>query len=317
MPMNAPDWPWAIPWWTTMVAINAVALLIAVFLFARPMTAVEAGDTRYVRFMRVMGLAFVAIAFYRSIFVSSYLEQLAWFDTAWNSSLLIRSLAIVAELSFAGLIAKTLLRVNHDVPELVEDRGKVRTFLQTKAPIILFASIATAQVFATTATITKVQLLFALEETCWGIGFLSIIPMLFFSLRTLWATRNTPRGHELRQLRRAIVILTVFAVGYAFFEIGFNLPVVNWPEAITQLQAAHPAPAFRFDPAAVADAFQVVHQTRSLSDWGGLPFVVWHTGYFSICVWIVLFLMTGPRRLRAVAHREPAQAAARSESPTR
>jgi len=312
MPLSASDWSWAVPWWSTLVAVNAVTLLVAAYLFARPLRDVDQGDVRYVRTMRAMGLVFAAVALYRAIFVSSYLDQLAWFDTVWNSSLLIRSLAIFAELSFAGLIAKTLLRVNHDFPELAEGHGGFRTFLQTKTPIVLFACIATAQVFATTATITKVDLLFALEETCWGLGFLSIIPMLFFSLRALWRVRRTARGYQSRQLRRAVVFITVFAVGYAIFEIGFNLPLVYWPEAVAQLQAATPDPAFRFGAAAVRDAFQVVHQTRSLGDWGGMAFVVWHTGYFSICVWMVLFLMTGPRLLRATAPQPtlPATAAA-------
>jgi len=60
---------------------------------------------------------------------------------------------------------------------------------------------------------------------------------------------------------------------------------------------ANPEPAFRFGMQAIRDAFLVVHATHDLSAWGGLGFVVWHTGYFSICVWIVLFLMTGPRLL--------------------
>jgi len=34
-----------------------------------------------------------------------------------------------------------------------------------------------------------------------------------------------------------------------------------------------------------------------LNAWGGMGFVIWHTGYFSLCVWMVLFLMTGPRQL--------------------
>jgi hypothetical protein len=53
--------------------------------------------------------------------------------------------------------------------------------------------------------------------------------------------------------------------------------------------------------AAVRDAFLIVHKTRSLEDWGGMGFVVWHTGYFSICVWMALFLMTRPRLLRGSA----------------
>jgi hypothetical protein len=299
VPVSMQTWSWAGPWWGTLVALNVVSLLVGVYLFARPVTGVAPGDVRYVRTMRTLGLIFVVVALYRSIFVSEYLHQLAWFDTAWNGSLLIRSFAIFAELSFAGLIAKTLLRLNHDLPELVEGHGPFRTFLQTRTPIVLFTCIAVANVFATSATITKVDLLFALEETCWGIGFLSIIPMLVLSLRALWPDRGTQRGYEVRQVRRAVVVIAVFAVGYAIFEIGFNLPVVYWPEAIAQLRSANPDPAFRFGGDAVHDAFFVVHQTRSLDEWGGLGFVIWHTGYFSVCVWIVLFLMTGPRRLPA------------------
>src|SRR5262249_34864955 len=157
---------------------------------------------------------------------------------------------------------------NHDIPELVENRRPFRRFLQTKTPIVLFTCILIANVFATAATITKVDLLFALEETCWGIGFVSIVPMLILSLRVLRADRGTQRWIEARHLRRAVYLITVFAIGYAIFEIGFNLPVVYWPEAIAQLRMATPEPAFRFGAMAVRDAFLVVHKTRSLEAWG-------------------------------------------------
>src|SRR5262245_1426161 len=113
-PMSEQTWSWAGPWWGTLVALNAVSLLAAVYLFARPIRNVQPGDLGYVKIMKTMGLIFAVVALYRSIFVSSYLHQLAWFDSVLNSSLLIRSFAIFAELSFAGLIALTLLRVNRD-----------------------------------------------------------------------------------------------------------------------------------------------------------------------------------------------------------
>jgi hypothetical protein len=216
-----------------------------------------------------------------------------------NSSLLIRCFAIFAELSFAGLIAKSLLRMNEEVPELIGTKSKLNVFLQTKTPIIFFICIFIANIFATTATITKINLLFALEETCWGIGFVSMIPTLIISLRKLSAYRNTPKWDNLRKFRIATTIITIFSIGYAIFELGFNLPVVYWPSAIAQLQMAVPDPAFRFGVQAIRDAFLIVHETKDLAAWGGMGFIVWHTGYFSICVWIVLFLMTGPRLLNA------------------
>jgi hypothetical protein len=295
MPTTESTWTWAWYWWGALVAINAIQVIVGLFLFMRSKTADNPGDAKYLRMMRTMGLIFVVVAFYRSIFVSSYLGQLAWFDSVLNSSLLIRCLAIFAELSFAGLIAASLLRMNKDVPGLIDPKNKFYTFLQTKAPIILFVCIFIANIFATSATITKINLLFALEETCWGIGFVSIIPMGIISLRRLSAYRNTAAWGDLRKFRIALILITVFSIGYSIFELGFNLPVVYWPQAIAQLQMPNPEPAFRFGFPAIRDALLIVHETKDLGAWGGMGFIIWHTGYFSICVWMALFLMTGPR----------------------
>jgi hypothetical protein len=97
-----------------------------------------------------------------------------------------------------------------------------------------------------------------------------------------------------------LIVVAIFTIGYSLFELGFNLPVIYWPNAIAQLQMPNPDPPFRFGLQAILDALFIVHQTRDLSAWGGMGFVVWHTGYFSVCVWMVLFLMTGPRLSRTV-----------------
>jgi hypothetical protein len=293
----ADTWTWAWPWWGTLVAINVINVIICIVLFIRSKKDNNPADANYLMMMRTMGLIFVAVAFYRSIFVSSYLRQLAWIDSVLNSSLLIRGFAIFAELCFAGLIAKGLLRMNEDIPELIDRKNKFQTFLQTKTPIILFACIFIANIFATAATITKIDLLFALEETFWGIGFVSIIPMLIMSLRKLFTYRKTAAWDNLRQVRIMVIVITIFSLGYSLFELGFNLPIVYWPEAIAQLQMPNPDPAFRFGFQAIRDAFLIVHETKDLNAWGGMGFVIWHSGYFSICVWMVLFLMTGPRVL--------------------
>jgi hypothetical protein len=286
---------WAWYWWGTLVAINVINVIICVVLFIRSQKDKNRADAGYLSLMRTMGLIFVSVALYRSIFVSSYLRQLAWFDSVLNSSLLIRSLAIFAELSFVGLIARSLLRMNEDVPGLIDTKNKFRTFLQTRTPILLFVCIFIANIFATAATITKIDLLFAMEETFWGIGFVSLIPMLIMSMRKLSMYRRTAGWGYLLRFRILVIVVGIFAIGYSLFELGFNLPIIYWPEAIAQLQMPNPDPAFRFGFQAILDALLVVHQTRDLSAWGGMGFVVWHTGYFSVCVWMVLFLMTGPR----------------------
>jgi hypothetical protein len=290
-------WTWAWYWWAALVAINAVNLVICIGLFIRSMKDHDPIDAKYRKTMATLGLVFISVAFYRSIFVSSYLEQLAWFNSLLNSSLLIRCFAIFAELSFAGLITKSLLRMNADVPELTNTKNKFVFFLQTKTPIFFFFCILIANIFATSATITKIDVLFAIEETLWGLGFISIVPMLTMSISKLYSYRNTSAWDNLRQFRVLTIILAIFAVGYSFYSLFYHLPIEYWPNALAQLHMQTPEPAFKFGLQAIHDAFFIVHETKDLSAWGGIGFLVWDTGYFSICGWIVLFLMTGPRRL--------------------
>lgn len=296
MPVTAEStWTWAWYWWGTLVAINTINLSIGIFLYIRSKKGQHPTDARYQRIMRILGLVFLCVAFYRSVFVSSYLEQLAWFDSLLNSSLLIRCLAIFAELSFAGLIARSLLRMDTDVLELIPSNNKFIAILYTKAPIFLFLCILIANIFATAATITKIDVLFAIEETLWGLAFLSIIPMLILSMRKLFSLRNTEAWANTRQFRALVIMLAVFAIGYSFYSLFYHLPIEYWPSALAQLRMPDPVPAFRFGVPAIRDALLIVHETKDLSAWGGIGFVIWHTGYFSLCGWMVLFLMTAPR----------------------
>ena len=73
--------------------------------------------------------------------------------------------------------------------------------------------------------------------------------------------------------------------------------MVRFTINIAQWQMETPVPAFKFGMAAIGEALTVVNVTRDLSEWGGIGFIIWHTGYFSICVWMVLLFMTGPRKL--------------------
>lgn len=45
---------------------------------------------------------------------------------------------------------------------------------------------------------------------------------------------------------------------------------------------------------AVFQAFSVVNVTHDYNNWG-FGFLLWHSAYFSVCVWISLFLMRAPR----------------------
>lgn len=90
------------PWWSVMVFINIVSLVICAIVFIRSRNPKDGKDSKYRIWMRIMGVTFALVAAYRAVFVSRYGPQLAWFDTFANSSLLIRSFTTLAELSSVG-----------------------------------------------------------------------------------------------------------------------------------------------------------------------------------------------------------------------
>ncbi|HVN52926.1 MAG TPA: hypothetical protein VMT46_01255 [Anaerolineaceae bacterium] len=53
--------------------------------------------------------------------------------------------------------------MNAEVPELGPARDPAAIFLQTRAPIVFFFCILIANCFATAATITKIDIRFAIE----------------------------------------------------------------------------------------------------------------------------------------------------------
>ena len=97
--MSPADTAWAWPWWTVMVIINSCNVMLCALFYRHSLNAID-GRTAYRRTMRIMGLVFVVVALYRAIFVSRYLTQMGWFDTLANSSLIIRSFAVFAEIGF-------------------------------------------------------------------------------------------------------------------------------------------------------------------------------------------------------------------------
>ena len=72
-------WTWATPWWWTLVIINRFNVIICLVLFVKSAKIKDVLNEKYLKYMRLFGLLYCLVALYRSIFVSRYLTQLAWF----------------------------------------------------------------------------------------------------------------------------------------------------------------------------------------------------------------------------------------------
>ena len=292
-----PDTAWAWPWWSAMVAVNILNVIVCLTIFRR--TTRSAGGfsnitDQYQKHMLIMGLIFTMVGAYRAVFVSRYLYQFAWFDVLANSSLLIRFFAIFAELSFAGLFAYAMLRFSKDLASN-NHTNPALNFIESRSPYLLFFCIFTAQFFATIATINKNNTLFAIEETLWTAGFLLILPLAFIQLRRALSIKAEDEKKRIKMLLTSSKVIFAWCIGYCSYGVFFHLPMDFFSDTANSTMAVTTAvPVAQAGLAAVWDAFFIVNESKEFGDWG-FGFLFWHSSYFSICVWLAIFLMRAPR----------------------
>ena len=276
---------WDYIWQTIMVSIGTVNLLIAFFQFFRLMKweTTEPHNAKYFLLLRVLELIFISVALYRTVFVSSYPDRLAWFDTILNSPFIIRCLAVFAEMSFIGMIAAVLLKMCRDIVH-ISGVDKPLGLILPKLPFVAVGSIFVAQFFAFTGLITQYVTPFAIEESLWALAFLSITPVVIVGLKNL---KNLAKGFKV-----FLIIMIVWCCGYLVFQCFYALPFMYFAELTQDVGKSIPYEAVR-------QAIFGYITTRDFNTWGGIGFLIWHSGYFSLCSWMVLFFMSAPRRVES------------------
>ena len=285
---------WALPWWGTMVAINIISLVIALLIYKKSKKdeVKKSPNASYRKKMRIAGLIFVSVALYRSIFVSSYPERISWFQSMANSPLVIRTLAFFAELAFAALVMWSLLQLNKDSPLPESHKEKIfLNFLETKTPYLFFLFLFLAQFFAYGGLFTQYIVLFAIEETLWAFAFLLIAPLLVVQMKHVYSMKDPTYKNEMALYRIFLGMMGVFTFGYLIFQFAFALPVTLYSQIPADLLNPHPTLV-----QGIKQSIYSFTATRDFETWGGWGFFIWHSGYFSIVVWMVLFLMNGPRK---------------------
>jgi len=264
-------------WHSVMVAVSTVNLLAALFLFFRSFQwkKREPQNTRYFLLLRTMGLIFVSIALYRSIFVSSYPDRLVWFDSLLNSPFLIRCIAVFAEMSSIGLVAVIQLKLSKDMAL----SGGVGKF-----PYVSVVCIFFAQFFAFAGLITQFLWPFAIEETLWALAYFCVIPVAAAGLKGL-----KKQEQKEKHLKFALVIMLLWCAGYLAFQCFYALPFMYYGELAQDAGKLIPENALNL-------AIYNFMKTRDFNTWGGIGFFIWHSGYFSLCSWLALIYMSAPRK---------------------
>ncbi|MCL2539562.1 MAG: hypothetical protein FWE66_04410 [Oscillospiraceae bacterium] len=271
---------WCTYWKLALMGLNLVCLVIALLLFmkSKKRESLHEGDARYSRILGVCGLIFVAVALYRSVFMARYGGRLAWFDTVFCSPFVIRCLACLAEISFIGMIATILIR-----QDKILSLSKSKASLLAKTPCIAFCCIALAQFCAFSSLITQISIFLVIEESLWAAAFLSITPIVFIGLSRTGKKQAVPD----KKSRVFFIVMALWCAGYSLYQCLYALPFNYFPRMLSNLAWVVPAQALK-------QAIVGYTVTRDLSDYGGIGFIIWFTGYFSICVWMTLVFMTAP-----------------------
>ena len=281
-------------WWIFMVAANIICVCVYIFLFIKSVRSdnLEPENKKYKSILRVLGAVFVAVSMYRSVFVCSYPNRLVWFDSMANSPFIIRIFATFAEISYALLIMLPLLHLNYEMPlDTKFTRSKIGGFMVNKGPYMIFFCLFTAQFFAYSGLITQHLTLFAIEETLWTLGFLSITPALYSHLIDVMKYhKNDP---SLKLIKAFLIVLTVFTTGYVIYQISFSLPVTYYSQLAADLAKPHLS-----GMEGLNNALFNFTATRDFDKWGGIGFFIWDTGYFTICTWMNILYAMAPRKLK-------------------
>ena len=280
---------WVVVWKISLIILNALCFILALILYisSKKRDRVQPEEIHFTRLVRILGLVFVSVALYRSVFIARYDGRLAWYNTVFNSPFIIRCLACFAEISFIGMIAAILLRQNKTLHLITKERS----FLSI-TPYISFGCITFAQFFAFSTLIFQFPVFLFLEELLWGIAFLLITPLVFIGLRALKTSTIMSKSSK-----AFFIIMTLWCVGYALYQWAYALPFNYFPKGGGEV--THIVP-----PDALKQAIVNFNVTKDINRYGGFGFVSWFTGYFSICVGMSLLFMTAPGCRQKVSEKE-------------
>jgi len=270
---------WAIPWYTTMVIVNVVALVYCAVVYKRSLIPRDGKDLTYRKWMRIMGVIFTVVSAYRAISV-------------WAIPYTFRIPNTLAEVSMSGLFAYAMLRFNTYLPATDDARAsKFKSFI-TKTPYILVGCIVIAQPLDTWDNISNFVIGGTIMETLWGIGFLSVLPLAIIQLRRVLSIKDKEEAERLRIMKYSSIITVTWCVVYVMYRWIFTLPGM-WARAFAQIEAG--LPPLNTGLQAIIDMLGIsIRTSLEYSDWG-FSFLIWHSAYFSILTWFTIFLMKAPR----------------------
>lgn len=256
-----------VAWWFFLcgaAALNIAAWCLTAKTVARRHPGLPVDAFVRCRLQLLLSAVYVLGCAYRSVLPVYDIPRLCLFDTFFSSVLVGRSVATIAELSFAAQWAVML-------DATAQSTGSLTARIVSR---LIMPLIATAEICSWTAVLTTDNLGHIFENSLWGVagalGVAAIVSVI-------------PRCAAER--RRAMVAWCVAGALYVTFMFSFDVPTYASRWAADQAAGKHYL--------TIAEGLEDVAHRRVVSyrweDWK--TEVVWMSLYFSAAVWISISLV--------------------------
>ena len=246
-------------WWRTLSGFATLNIMIWIVL----LFTVDSSKP-YIWWQLIFSGIFTFVCAFRSYFPRICLERYCLFDSFFSSIVLGRSLATIAEVSFAFQVAL-----------MVHEMGAATGILWVQNlffPIILLLTLA--QIFCWASVFTLNHLGHAIEESIWTFTFTLVGVSMAFCL------------HKLEGLWYTVVLIGTIACSlYVLFMV-----IVDIPMYVRRLKEGKLKSDQSMDLwTGFKDALIRRVPTRDWNTWR--PEVAWLSGYFTFGVWISLLMV--------------------------
>lgn len=286
------SWPsWAITWYAVMCFLGVFNMIVYLVLCQGLKRSSDALTAKYQRVQCLLAGPFIFVCTWRCFFPNLYEDRITWYDSWLCSIGMTRMAASVAELCWIAQVAIAIAFMHKELT--IVYHGNTSTFWTCYTHFATYGFVLVifcAECCSDYATVTKDNLGFALEETCWGIAFTILLPAAFrlvFAFRTLPAASVRQGGCCSAWV--CVVVISCLSTAYLIWQWTMHVPPL-WGLWFKQIRDGVQPLSFI---EGMKDALFTYNTTHDYEIWSGS--LVWLTGYMSGSVWSSLLLVGAPR----------------------
>ena len=288
---------YTVVWWAALALVSLVNI-VAYLVLVLPATSARANGgastASYRSRMRWLAMPYVFGCALRATLPRIDVERTCMFDSWLSSTVVGRSVATVAELAFAAQLALAMAQLASETAALTVSRNtssRVQSAPSSKTAtvvrllsLLVFVALCVAECASWLGVTTTNQWWHCIEESLW-MG--SALLLMLASVLLLVSLRGATASPSWRHSSGAVYLTRLLQLGFVYVLYMFYVDIPMYAERARQ-STTPPLPFV----AGVLDASHCHTVTRDFDAW--YQDLIWMSGYFSVCVWISMWLAYAP-----------------------